>query len=396
MVKEMKKNIGILEYHYHTKYLYTVAKIVKTKNTNVTIFTTPDLFTKLKTYIKNLDDYEIVLKEKNESLNLFLKRVQKICSEKIDLLFVNTIQETILDLPRFMNFKPDCKMILTIHSVNSWFSMKPEVNFKKIFRTVDTNISKIIGRFFVLPKFNAINVIYSPIKDYLEEKMDYKRPVFTIPFGFYDEEKGKKPKKNNNKEILFVVPGQIEEHRRDYESLVSAFEKIFQENKDKTKLILLGYPVGTYGRKILKRCGELKEKGYNIAYYDSFVPEEEYNNVMKTVDFLILPINILSSGLGVTKEYYGQTKGSAAVFEAIQYAKPMIVPNEFNTIKEMDSSNIKYSNTEELIERISNVIKNRELLVNYKKNALEDADNFSLKVLKKYFTDEILNKIDEI
>lgn len=391
-----RKNIGILEFHYHTKYLYTVAKIVKTKDTNVTIFTTYDLFSKLKTYIKNLDDYEIILKEKDESLNSFLKRVEKICSEKIDLLFINTIQETILDLPRFLRFKPNCKMILTIHSVNSWFSMKPEIDLKKIFRTVDTNLSKIFERFFVLPKFNGINVIYPPIQEYIEQKIDYKKPVFKIPFGFHDKEIDKKPVKKKYNEILFVVPGQIEEHRRDYETVINAFEKIFEKNNEKTRLILLGYPVGAYGKKILKKCEEFKEKGYNITCYDSFVSEEEYNNIMKTVDFLILPIKVLSLGLGVTKEYYGLTKGSAAVFEAIQYGKPIIAPDDFNMVKEMKSSTIKYKNIEDLGEKISELIKNKERLDKYKANALKDSNKFSINVLQKYFTEEILNKIDNI
>jgi len=393
---QVKKNIGILEFHYHTKYLYTVAKIVKTKDTNVTIFTTSDLFLKLKTYIKNIDDYEIILKEKNESISRFLKRVEKICSEKIDLLFVNTIQETILDLPRFLSFKPKCKLILTIHSVNSWFSMKPEIQLKKIFRTVDTNLSKIFVRFFVLPKFDGINVIYPPIKDYVKQKTNYKKPVFKIPFGFHDKKIDEKLAEKKYNELLFVVPGQIEEHRRDYETVINAFEKIFEKNNEKTKLILLGYPVGVYGRKILKKCEELKEKGYNITYYDSFVPEEEYNNIMKTVAFLILPIKLLSYGLGVTKEYYGLTKGSAAVFEAIQYGKPMIVPDNFNMVKEMESSTIKYKNTEHLGEKIQELIKNKKILDEYKSNALKDSDKFSITVLQKYFTEEILDKIDSI
>lgn len=392
---QKKKNIGILEYHYHTKYLYTVAKIVKTKDTNVTIFTTPDLFSKLKTYLKNIDDYEIILKEKNESIGSFLKKVEKICSEKIDLLFVNTIQETILDLPRFISFNPDCKMILTIHSVNSWFCLKPAINLKKIFRTVDTNLSKIFETLFVLPKFNAINVIYPPIKEYIKERVDYKKPVFTIPFGFYDKETKKTVKKKQN-EISFVVPGQIEEHRRDYETVINAFEKIFEENKEKTRLILLGYPVGAYGNKILKKCEELRKKGYKINYYDGFVPEEEYNSIMKNVDFLLLPIKLESSGLGVTKEYYGKTKGSAAVFEAIQYAKPMIVPEDFNTINEMNDSTIKYRDIGNLIEEILDITSNKEVLEKYKANAIKDSENFSLKTLQKYFSEEILNKIDNI
>ena len=357
-----KKNIGIHEYHYHTKYLYTVAKIVKTKNTNVTIFTTPELFLKLKTYIKNLEDYEIILKDKNESFNNFLKRIQKICSERIDLLFINTIQETLLDLPRFIMFKPKCKMILTIHSVNSWFSIKPEISLKKIFKTVDTNLSIILAKYFILKKINAINVVYSPIKDYIKQKTDFNKPVFTIPFGFHDKQIDKSYSENKQDEIIFVVPGQIEEHRRDYETVMNAFENLFEKYSKKIKLILLGYPVGVYGKKILIKCQNLKEKGYKIIFYDSFVPEKEYDNIMKKVDFLLLPIKKLSFGLGVKKEYYGVTKASAAVFESIQYGKPMIIPDNFNIMEEMKSSTIKYKNSEDLIKKISELIKKKEIV----------------------------------
>lgn len=382
-----KKNIGILEYHYHTKYLYTLAKIVKTKDTNVTIFTTDEIFSKLKTYIKNTSDYETILKEKNESLNSFLKRVEKICNEKIDLLFVNTIQETILDLPRFIHFKPKCKMILTIHSVNSWFSMKPDIDLKKIFRTVDTNLSKPLIKLFVLPKFDGINVIYPPIKDYVKQEINYKKPVYKIPFGFHEKRKEADEKSDK---ILFVVPGQIEEHRRDYITVLDAFEK----KGKKAKLILLGYPVGSYGKKILKKCENLKEKGFDITYYDSFVPEEEYNNIMKKADFLILPIKILSTGLGITPEYYGKTKGSAAVFEAIQYAKPMIVPEEFNVIKNLESSTIKYKDSRDLSEQIFIILENMDILKKLKDEAYKNSQNFSLTVIQNYFKEEILNKID--
>ncbi|GAI85414.1 unnamed protein product, partial [marine sediment metagenome] len=79
------KQIGILELHYHVKYLYTKAKICKTKETNVTIFTTKEIYEKLTTYLKNTSEYDFVLKEKDESINSFLKKVKKICDEKIDL-----------------------------------------------------------------------------------------------------------------------------------------------------------------------------------------------------------------------------------------------------------------------------------------------------------------------
>jgi len=78
------KNIGILEFHFHIKYLHTTMRICKTKNTNVTVFTTKEILTRIETYLDDKSKYEFVLKEDDESINSFLKRVKKICNEKID------------------------------------------------------------------------------------------------------------------------------------------------------------------------------------------------------------------------------------------------------------------------------------------------------------------------
>ena len=71
-----KIRVGILEIQRHVPIIYTFAKICKTLNTDVTIFTTKDLFERLKTYLgreKNSDiDVNIVLKEDQESNYKFL------------------------------------------------------------------------------------------------------------------------------------------------------------------------------------------------------------------------------------------------------------------------------------------------------------------------------------
>jgi len=391
----LKKNIGILEYHYHTKYLFTKAKIVKTKDTNVTIFTTKNLYNKLKVYIKNISDYDIVLKDEKESISSFLKKVKNICNERIDLLFVNTIQETLLDLPHFLNFKPSCKMVLTIHSVNSWFKKTPEINYKKIVKSIDTTINSYLTK-KILKNFNAINVIYPPIKKNILKEYHFKKPIYTLPFGFYNKELASKQTKRRYNEILFVIPGQIEEHRRDYDFVLRVFKKIFEKNKEKIRLILLGFASGRYGTQIINKCIKMQEKGYKINFYEKYVPEEEFNIIMKNADFLILPIKIQTYGLGARKEYYGKTKGSAAVFEAIQYAKPLIVPDEFEITKDMSKSILRYKNQNDFENKISKLINDVEEIKKYKKNALINSEKFSIDSLQKYFTEEILNKIDNI
>ena len=98
------KHIGILEYHYHSVFLNTMANICKTKDTNVTLFTTKNIYSLVEKHLINKDQFNIILKEENESINSFLKRVKYICNEKIDLLIVNTIQESLKDIPHYFMF----------------------------------------------------------------------------------------------------------------------------------------------------------------------------------------------------------------------------------------------------------------------------------------------------
>jgi hypothetical protein len=286
-------------------------------------------------------------------------------------------------------------MILTIHTANAWFNKKPILSIKKVFRTLDTNLSTIIGRLLILPKFDALNVIYYPIKQYILDNTDYKKKVFTLPFELFDESIDIKSLRKDNK-IKFVVPGQIEEHRREYNDVLDVFEKLFRYYNENIVLYLLGYPVGIYGSKIIKRCKKLEKNGYNIKYFENFVPENDYTGIMKDVDLIISPIRIKSRGAGVITEIYGKTKGTAVVYEAIQYVKPLVLPYEFNNIKELNSSTLKYKDNDDLEKTLINLIENRDKIEKMKKEALNNSKEFTIDVFQEYFINEIVNKIDEL
>ena len=93
-----KYEIGILEVRRHIPVLYTFMKICKTNKTNVTIFITKDLYSRLESYNFDKNQFNFIVKKDKESLSTFLKRVKNICNKNIDILFVNTIYETIYDL----------------------------------------------------------------------------------------------------------------------------------------------------------------------------------------------------------------------------------------------------------------------------------------------------------
>lgn len=395
MIKKKNINVGILEPHFHLKYLHTIIKICKTDQTNVTVFTTKDLFSRLETYIYDKSKYEFVLKDKNESMSSFLKNVEKICDDKIDLLFVNTIQFSSIRLPPFLNFRPKSKMILTVHMTNHWLKQKFAFPTKNIFRSIDANISIFLIRKFVLPKYNAINVIYSPIKDHVLKNTDYKKPVFTLPFNFYDKTKRTSKLKKDGK-IRFVIPGLIETYRRNYDLAIDVFEKLFKKYNKKISLWIIGKPVGTGGSKIISRCECLKKQGYDISFSKEFIPEEKYDKILAESDIIFSPLNVKAKRDTGILEIYGKTEGSALPFEAIQYCKPLIIPDEFNELKEMTTSVLKYKSTTDLEKILTDIIENKKKILELSREARKNSEKISLEVLQKYFKNKILDKLEDL
>ena len=112
-------------------------RICNTKDTNVTVFTTKKIYSRIKTYLNDESKYDLILKEDNESLNSFLRRVEQICNEKIDLLFVNTIQMSLINVPPYISFRPKSKMIITVHIVNHWMKAKFAFGLKNIAQALE-------------------------------------------------------------------------------------------------------------------------------------------------------------------------------------------------------------------------------------------------------------------
>jgi hypothetical protein len=381
--------VGILELQRHVPIIYTFAKIFKMKDTKVTIFTTKELYLRLKAYLKDEKNFYIILKEDDESNRNFIKRVKKICDRKIDLLFVNTIHETLLDLICYLDFSNNFKKVLLIHHVNAW--LKPYIVFDLLhpIKTIDTNLSSALIKGFILPKFDAINVIYHPLKNYIRKNTNYNGEIFTLPTSIYENNKNIQRSSDIDK-LYIVIPGLIQRHRKNYEPVISAFEKLFQKYKDKIKLFIPGLPVGKFGFSIYKKFEEMKNKGYDIKIFDHFVPDKVFNDILSKSDIIIAPIRVDTRADGNIKEIYGKTVGSGIVFNAIQYAKPIITPSNFEILTELSSSNISYSNDVELEKIIENIILKRGELEKLNEQAYQNSKKFALENLQSYFEEIIL------
>jgi len=371
------------------------SRICKTKNTNVTIFTTKEIFSRLETYLKDKENYDIILKKNNESTHSFLKHVEHICDHKIDLLFINTIHETLLDLIYYLKFNPKSKTILLIHHVNAWLKPKLIFNIKHPMRTIDTNLSSALIHKFIFPKFDAINVIYHPLKDHIRANTDYEKEIFTLPTSIFENVKTTEGQKDDGK-LRIVIPGLIQEHRKDYRAVFPAFENLFENHKEKIKLYVPGLPVARFGKKVYNKFKDMKQKGYDVAIFDHFVPDDTFDSILTQSDIILAPIRIKTRADGDIEELYGKTVGSGVIFNAIQYAKPIVVPAEFNMLPELESSTLRYSDSMELKDAIIELMSSSKKLQDLKKEALTNSQKFSLKNLQDYFEKNVLTWLIEL
>jgi len=372
--------IGMVEILCHHVFLYSLASVAKESGASVTIFTTKNLYDLVAPLFKDkIINYRWVIKDEDEKIHDFLKRVNKLAEEELDLLFINTLQG-IWYYPAYFLFKPKCKSILVTGRATDWFGSKYQLNlFKDIKYSLIHNATHFMTK-KVLPRYDAILVHTQTLKDYVL-KYGYKKNIFVLPFSIYEGNRDIK----KTKKIKFIVTGSIAEHRRDYDSLLKAFEKIWTSGYKNVCLTILGRPIGEYGERIINWCRPMKEHGFDIQFYNEYISEEIYKDEIASANVIINPIKLGNYSYG------GFTAG---LVEAIRYAKPGVYPFGYVVPNKLLSSSLFYNKIEELPNLIEyNFINNRESLKRLSQNAIINSEHFSLQKVTKYFQECVIKKL---
>lgn len=370
-------DVGILEIGPHYHRTYSLCEICRQEETSVTVFTDKKGYSEVKDKAEgDTTQFNWVLKKEGESNKEFLERVERICDDEIDLLHVQSLIGT-YRIFSFLFFNPDCKKILWVYNVKSW--LDPDIPFKisdpRLTLACNANL---IMRKLILPRYDAVNVQYSPMKKYILENTDYEKPVFSISSSVFEDSEPPV----DDEVLRFVVPGAVHKCRK-YEDVLNAFEDLFSEHEEKIELNVLGRPKGKYGYEILNRFKSLGEKGYKVNYFEDWIPQERYSEVFQKSDAVISPVRL--GGIDINNEIRGTTHGTGFIFDCIEHARPFIVPREFDVAAELKSSSITYENAEEMKESISELLENEEKLRGLQERAMVNSEKFSLDSQRRYF-----------
>jgi hypothetical protein len=242
--------------------------------------------------------------------------------------------------------------ILTIHNIFDYFEVEKllmeRYNLKKV-----KNYQKKF-----LEKFNKYVVLNENIKNKLEKDYNIKSEV--LPFKTTNKNDIKKRElflnNLNNKQITFIIPGNVESKRKNYFSIIDSFSKYNNKNY---KLIFLGRVIEN---KIIDYA---KKKEINLEYFNEYLPESKFNEYILNSHFLI---GFISNDLP-----YGILKASGVEFDGPTMGVPVIVNN-----KNVTNNNGLFIYSEDLDNTLLNIfndINNNSYYTKYGKIAFEKMKN---------------------
>jgi len=377
----MPHQIGIIEIHAHAEAIYSLASLAKYCNTDVTIFTTRLQYEKAVPFFNGDEGrYNWILQQEGETLRSFLKRIEKHCNNKIDLLFLNMFYVLPHHQICYYLFRPQCVTVHVVGRVECLFGEWKPIDFRstKLFiLSVLHNISQFIRK-RTLPLFDGLWVENRDAYDDVIAR-GYEKPLACSPLLFYTE---KFQKQGYSNKLDFISIGSITSVRRDYKGLFDAFEKLFDSGRRDITLTLLGAPVDREGFQLIERCRKLIKKGLDINFYTEYVPEEVLNQKISSADIIIGPNDVNQYGTGT----FG------AIVKAMQFAKPGIYPANSLHYEELISSSIFYNKIEELPSIIENLLNDPENFKELSKNAALNSQKFSFEAVANKFQESVLKR----
>lgn len=354
--------IGILELHYHEEYLETLLKLFDADE--ITVYTTKRIHENLDKKIRTQAS-KYVFKEDSQSKKDFINSIE---TKDFDYFFVNTIQPSMVDVPSYVNFSLKCTSILTLHNLEAWKSKSIHVR-PNLLHTLDSFAASL----FLDKILNNYDYIAVPNK-YLTQTAEnyFDKPVLFIPFALCNEEL------QTSKENLFVIPGTVDERRRDYITVFDAFKIICEDypdvklmllgrsNKDEVKKIFLGSSPTEKDKDILRN---------NIITYDTYVKKEIYNTFLEKACCIICPSVPTTHTINTATETYGVTK-SPNIHESIKFGKPLVLPHYIVT---QTPTTLHYATSCNLFSCLQHYLQHPEKMVELQNVAQTFSKNFYTK-----------------
>jgi glycosyltransferase involved in cell wall biosynthesis len=288
-------------------------------------------------------------------------------------------------------------MLRINHSTSKVFStFLKSTPTKALPKTIRNKVVNATNHFVfpsILDNFDAIFVEYKPMETFVQDHLEWSKPVYTFSPIFQSE----LSKQSDGKDVQIVIPGLITSSNRDYNTVLSAFSNIFDRDLG-VRLVLLGSPVGSSGQRIVKIVKRMKKNGCEIDYYTEWIDHGDFEQTLSDSDIILNPLRVKKPNpqyykiLRKKHEIRGTTQGSGPILDAIRHGLPLIVPSEFQVSDNIKGFSVQYDSETQLVDTISNLATQPDIL--------REKTNIARRVSEEYNLERRAHKfraiIDEI
>lgn len=339
-------NIGIFETQ-HFEGAYPMIRIMDMPGNRLTIFVNTETYRRFSDlFAGDMDRYNWIIKPAGMHNRHFVWQIYKTCKkEKIELLFLNTVDANFILYGWAAALLPAVKVILTLHDANSLlrssFSLRPR-------RLVRHAGKKVLAYFCY-----AFSTVSETVQEQLVNRMGIRKKVICIPGAVFEQQHYIPPVYTTAAPLQIVVPGSIDNRRRDYNKVFELLELVNQRALP-VVITLAGGPYAAYGSSMIKRFREYSLTHSNLIYYETPVLDQPiFDAAINNAHFVWIPSVIKTVIADGIEEEYGLTKSSGNVFDAIKHARPVLVPAALTMPATLHSSMFAYSSADQLADFLS-------------------------------------------
>ncbi|MGK2860332.1 MAG: hypothetical protein ACSLE0_00230 [Chitinophagaceae bacterium] len=354
---------------YHFEVANTIISLFDRPENEITIFVYPEAHRQLLFLLQNkATRFTWIVRTKDESNRGFIRRIFHYTSTgSYDLLFFNTISDNFITYVYHFNKLKKTPSVLTLHDINGQFQYKPSLSF--------TRLVRFIGKRLLIKKITAFNVLADSMVPYLKKKISSGKKIYSLPGTYFDPNQSYLLNFEKKQLVKIVIPGTVDERRRDYSQIKDLLEKATLQNI-KIELSLLGAFKTGYSENTRRFCQAYLQDHDNLKIFDvEIVDQPEFDKNMQDCHFIWMPAQPkISIADGIIEEY-GKSICSGNIGDAIKYAKPFFVPAIIPLDKPLLNSAIRYESLTDILNLIRHLDSQRYSGLQQK--ALESSSHYT-------------------
>jgi hypothetical protein len=368
--------IGIFETD-HFEGAYPVIKLFDNGSNDITVFTYKESYRQFEYLFKdNLTRYKWIIKDDSRSKYLFIYQIYKTAkTNQFDILYLNTITDNHLVYAIMIAALRKARIVMTIHDVNSHFQLEKPFSFRKVVRYV--------GKRCLVRILNEFNVVSSTMVSYLRNKLPRHKNVHCVPGSVFETSNLPDIDLAIKDQIKIVIPGTLDARRRNYEFVFGLLEKINQGNLNVT-ITLLGGVNGRHGTHIVEKCKKYSIGNDNLHFFNqNVVDQPEFDRIMNESHIAFIPSTINTIIADDVPETYGVSISSGNLFDIIKHAKPCIIPLHLQLPDNIQSSCIKYTTVEDIVNFLKSLFANPEDYRALKEQAFKNSQQYTIEKVRQ-------------